>query len=63
MYVLVAVGLSLVGSIILVLRARKPRSMEAGIREFSRELRALTPDASAHRAMRRPEREGRADAG
>jgi hypothetical protein len=58
MYVLVAVGLSLVGSIILVLRARKPKSMESGIREFSREMRALAPDASAHRTKRRPGREG-----
>jgi len=58
MYVLVAAGLSLVGSVILVLRARKPRSMEAGIREFSRELRALAPDPAARRATSRPEREG-----
>jgi hypothetical protein len=58
MYVLVAAGLSLVGSIILVMRARKPRSMESGIREFSRELRALAPDAAASRAKGRAEREG-----
>jgi len=58
MYVVVAVSLSLVGSIILVLRARKPRSIESGMQEFSRELRALAPDATARRAKRQPEREG-----
>ncbi|TML37747.1 MAG: hypothetical protein E6G27_16735 [Actinobacteria bacterium] len=60
MYLLVAAGLSLVGSIILVLRARKPTSMEAGIQEFSRELRALAPDGAGRRATDRPGREGRA---
>ena len=34
-------------SAVYVLRHRRPRSMEAAINEFSRELRALAPDAEA----------------
>ena len=43
LYLLVAVGLSVIGSAILWLRHRRPRSLESGIDEFSRELRALAP--------------------
>jgi hypothetical protein len=43
LYLLVAVGLSVIGSVILWLRHRRPRSLESGIDEFSRELRALAP--------------------
>lgn len=43
LYLLVAVALSVVGSLILWLRHRKPRSLESGIDEFTRELRALAP--------------------
>ncbi|MDQ1439138.1 MAG: hypothetical protein QOK43_2767 [Acidimicrobiaceae bacterium] len=42
-YLLVAVALSVLGSLILWLRHRRPRSLESGIDEFSRELRALAP--------------------
>jgi hypothetical protein len=42
-YLLVAVALSILGSLILWLRHRRPRSLESGIDEFSRELRALAP--------------------
>jgi hypothetical protein len=38
------------GSAVYVLRHRKPRSMEAAINAFSRELRALAPDARSERA-------------
>ncbi len=52
-YLLLAVAFSIIGSLILWYRHRRPRSMEAGIDEFNRELRALAPE-------KRPERrEGR----
>jgi hypothetical protein len=43
-FLAVAVALSLLGSLILWLRHRRPRSLEAGIDEFTRELKALAPD-------------------
>jgi len=36
-------------SAVYVLRHRKPRSMDAAINAFSRELRALAPDARSER--------------
>jgi hypothetical protein len=44
LYLLLALAFSVVGSLILWYRHRKPRTMEAGIDEFSRELRALAPE-------------------
>jgi hypothetical protein len=44
LYLVIALALSAVGSLILWYRHRKPRSMEAGIDEFSRELKALAPE-------------------
>lgn len=44
LYLLLAVSLSVVGSVVLWLRHRKPRSLESGIEEFQRELRALAPE-------------------
>jgi hypothetical protein len=44
LYLLIALALSAVGSLILWYRHRKPRSMEAGIDEFTRELKALAPE-------------------
>ena len=43
-FVMGAVLLSIVGTLIILYRHRKPRSMESGIEEFSRELRALAPE-------------------
>lgn len=43
-FVMGAVLLSVVGTLIILYRHRKPRSMESGIEEFSRELRALAPE-------------------
>lgn len=43
-YLLIAVTISLVGSLVLWLRSRKPTSMNAGIEEFSKGMRALAPD-------------------
>jgi hypothetical protein len=42
-YLLVAVSLSVIGSLILWYRHSRPKSLESGIDEFSRELRALAP--------------------
>ncbi|HEX9531138.1 MAG TPA: hypothetical protein VF954_08370 [Acidimicrobiales bacterium] len=47
LYPMVAVGLSLAGALVLWLRSRKPRTLESGIEEFTRELRALAPDNGA----------------
>ncbi len=44
LYLLIAVVLSVVGTLILWLRSRQPRSMEAGMKQFARGLRALAPD-------------------
>lgn len=43
-YLVAAVVLSLAGSLLLWLRHRKPTSLESGIDEFQRELRALAPE-------------------
>lgn len=48
LYLGIAVGLSIIGCLVLYLRNRKPTSLNAGIEEFQRELRALAPE-------RRPE--------
>ena len=40
----IAVVLSLIGCGVLWMRSRQPGSMEAHIRDFSRELDALAPD-------------------
>jgi hypothetical protein len=51
----IALGITLVGCLILWLRHRKPHTMEAHIREFTRELEALAPEARS-----RPTRTARA---
>lgn len=51
-YLLIAVVLSVVGTLILMYRHRKPTSMEHGIDEFHRELRALAPERRAERRNR-----------
>lgn len=56
-YLLLALGGSVIGSVVMWLRHRKPTSVEAGIAEFSRGLQALdpraTPPASRWRNHRR----------
>ena len=52
LYLGFAVLLSVLGVIWIYLRNRKPTSLNAGIEEFQRELRALAPD-------RRPEGQSR----
>ena len=48
-YLGIAVLLTLLGSLILWLRHRKPRSMEAHMQRFARELEALAPDPEWNR--------------
>jgi hypothetical protein len=52
LYLVVAVALSVVGSIILWFRHRKPTSMEHGIESFNKELRALAPEQHDRRDRR-----------
>ncbi|MCU1462257.1 MAG: hypothetical protein JWO37_2332 [Acidimicrobiales bacterium] len=49
----VAIVISLIGCGLLWLRHRKPRSMEAHMDAFSRELRALAPDDQSPEGRRR----------
>ncbi|HET7490141.1 MAG TPA: hypothetical protein VFJ85_19615 [Acidimicrobiales bacterium] len=44
LYLAVALVLSALGSLVLWLRHRRPRSMEYGVDEFQRELKALAPE-------------------
>ena len=59
LYLLAAVLLSAAGCVVIWLRHRKPSGLEAGIEEFSRELRALAPD-EPQRSQRGREPEGQA---
>ena len=45
LFLLIAFGLSIGGSLILWLRHRDPTSVDHGISEFQREMRALSPHA------------------
>ena len=56
LYLVIAVVLSLLGSLVLYMRARQPRSMEAGMEQFARGLRALAPEPRAERDGERSER-------
>jgi hypothetical protein len=44
LYLGFAIVISVVGGLIIYARNRKPTSLNAGIEEFQRELRALAPD-------------------
>ena len=52
-YLGIAVVLSALGCLILWLRHRKPRSMEAHMQRFARELEALAPDPNWNRRAHR----------
>ena len=52
----IAVLLSLLGCLVLWLRSRQPRSMDAHIRDFARELDALAPGTPLDRGRPRPPR-------
>ena len=43
LFLLVAVGLSVAGSLVLWLRHRDPTTLDHGITEFQREMQALAP--------------------
>ncbi len=43
-YLAIAIVLSVAGSLLLYYRHRRPKSLESGIDEFSRELKALAPN-------------------
>jgi hypothetical protein len=59
-YLGVAIVLSVTGWLMLWLRNRRPRSTEASIREFSRELKALAPaDGEVPSHRRRTQTRGR----
>lgn len=44
LYVVGAIAVATLISALIVLRHRRPKSLEAGIESFNRELRALAPD-------------------
>ena len=48
-FLLFAIGASAVGITAILLRNRRPNSMEHSIEEFERGLRALAPDSSTRR--------------
>ena len=50
-----ALGLSMIGVLALWMRSRPPKSVDAHIRAFSRELEALAPDSPAAPVRARPD--------
>ncbi|HVA42614.1 MAG TPA: hypothetical protein VNF50_03955 [Acidimicrobiales bacterium] len=53
LYVGLAVAVTGLGSLIMVLRNRRPRSLQSGVEEFARELRALAPEPPPSARSRR----------
>lgn len=56
-FLLAALALSVVGSLVLWLRHRQPTSVNQGVDDFSREMQALAPP-STPRATHRPDERG-----
>ena len=56
LYLGIAVALSILGCLYVYLRNRKPTSLNAGIEEFQRELKALAPEVRPESG--RPESRG-----
>jgi hypothetical protein len=56
LYVAVPVLLVLLVSVVMAIRGRKPTSVESGVEEFSRGLRALAPEDVGSRRSRRHRR-------
>jgi hypothetical protein len=54
-FLLIAVVGSILGITVVLLRNRRPNSMEHSINEFERNLRALAPDTPLPRRRRRPD--------
>jgi hypothetical protein len=44
-FLVVAIGLIAVGSLVVAVRSREPRREDAGIDAFQKEMRALSPEA------------------
>lgn len=63
-FLLMAVGLSLFGSLVIWLLSRKPTRWDSGIEDFSRHLHALSPEnrepgqSVRRRARSRPQDRG-----
>lgn len=57
-YLGVAIIFSIIGCLVIYLRSRKPTSLNSGIEEFQRELRALAPDGRPGRNDHGPPRSG-----
>ena len=55
-FLLVMLGLIVVGTAIVLLRAREPKGEYRGIKSFQREMRALAPDGSRPMAVEGPDR-------
>jgi hypothetical protein len=53
-YLIGAVVLAFIGGLIVWLRHRQPKSVDANVESFSRGLRALAPDASTSASRRAP---------
>ncbi|MDQ6838034.1 MAG: hypothetical protein M3137_06790 [Actinomycetota bacterium] len=54
LYVIVALTVAVIGALIVVLRHRKPKSVEANVASFHRGLRALAPDQLPDASGRAP---------
>jgi hypothetical protein len=52
-FLLLAVGVSVVGIVVVLLRNRQPNTMNHSISEFERGLRALDPDGRERRGRSR----------
>ncbi len=61
LYLGIAVVLSVVGCLWIYLRNRRPTSLNAGIEEFQRELKALAPEQRGE--PRRTARRGTSESG
>jgi hypothetical protein len=55
-FLMIAVVLSVGGALVLWARNRQPRTYDAGIREFRREMEALAPPDEEHPPRRRGRR-------
>jgi len=55
LYLGIAILFSVIGGAVLYLRNRKPTSLNHGIEEFQRELKALAPERRSAPGDRRPE--------
>ena len=62
-FLLIALVISVIGSLILWLRSRRPRGVTSAIDEFRREMQALAPDARARLEARRRSHRGGTTAG